>query len=140
MPQVIRENNRIIIPSSLEYLREVEEYVEERLKQKKLSQDLLADIAISVTEVVTNAVCHGNQNDSRKKVYVSVEVHPRQVVVSVADEGTGFDPAQLPNPTEEENLLKDAGRGIFIVKSLMDEVKFEAGPKGGTTITLVKNF
>ena len=140
MSQVIREDNRIIIPSSLEYLREVEEYVEEKLKQKKLSQDLLADIAISVTEVVTNAVCHGNRNDSRKKVYVSVEVHPRQVVVSVADEGTGFDPAQLPNPTEEENLLKDAGRGIFIVKSLMDEVKFEAGPKGGTTITLVKNF
>ncbi len=140
MEKAKRENNRIIIPSSLNYLREVDEFVEQKLREEGVSPGLVTDIAISVTEVVTNAVCHGNQNDSEKKVTVSLEINKKEVVVRITDQGGGFDPGHLANPLSEENLLKDAGRGIFIVKSLMDEVKFEIAPDSGTTVTLIKKL
>lgn len=140
MKQTIKEDNRIIIPSSLNFLREVDEFVEEKLRAQGIEPSLVADIAISVTEVVTNAVAHGNKNDPDKKVTVSVKVDRKQVTIRVEDQGGGFDPQHLANPLAEENLLKDAGRGIFIVKSLMDEVKFEMNSKSGTTVILKKNL
>ncbi len=140
MEQAIKEDNRIIIPSSLNFLREVDEFVEEKLRAQGIEPSLVTDIAISVTEVVTNAVAHGNKNNPDKKVTVSVKVDKKQVTIRVEDQGGGFDPQHLANPLAEENLLKDAGRGIFIVKSLMDEVKFEMNSKSGTTVILKKNL
>jgi serine/threonine-protein kinase RsbW len=140
MEQAIKEDNRIIIPSSLNFLREVDEFVEEKLRSQGVEQGIVTDIAISVTEVVTNAVAHGNQNDPDKKVTVSLKIDKKQVVIRVEDQGHGFDPQHLANPLAEENLLKDAGRGIFIVKSLMDEIKFEISPDSGTAVILIKNL
>ena len=140
MQKAIKENNRIIIPSSLNFLREVDEFVEQKLREQGINQDLVTDIAISVTEVVTNAVNHGNQNDPQKKVTVTLKVDKTQVTIRIEDQGTGFDPEHLANPLAEENLLKDAGRGIFIVKSLMDEVKFEVNPNSGTAVVLIKKL
>lgn len=140
MNKAVKENNRIIIPSSLEYLREVDDFIENKLKEKGLDQSLVTDIAISVTEVVTNAVCHGNKGDPKKKVYVSLQVEKNQVTVKIQDQGGGFNYQHLENPLAEENLLKETGRGIFIVRSLMDEVKFEIVPDSGTAVVLVKKF
>ena len=140
MQKAVKENNRIIIPSSLNFLREVDEFVEQKLREQGINQDLVTDIAISVTEVVTNAVNHGNQNDPQKKVTVTLKVDKTQVTIRIEDQGTGFDPEHLANPLADENLLKDAGRGIFIVKSLMDEVKFEVNPNSGTAIVLIKKL
>ena len=140
MQKAVKENNRIIIPSSLNFLREVDEFVEQKLREQGINQDLVTDIAISVTEVVTNAVNHGNQNDPQKKVTVTLKVDKTQVTVRIEDQGNGFDPEHLANPLAEENLLKDAGRGIFIVKSLMDEVKFEVKPDSGTAVVLIKKL
>ena len=136
----MKEDNRIIIPSSLNYLREVDEFVEEKLQEQGINPSLVADIAISVTEVVTNAVCHGNKNDPHKKVFISLKIDKDQVTVKIVDQGGGFDPRHLVNPLDEKNLLKEAGRGVFIVKSLMDEVKFEVVPNNGTTVVLVKKL
>ena len=140
MQKAVKENNRIIIPSSLNFLREVDEFVEQKLREQGINQDLVTDIAISVTEVVTNAVNHGNQNDPQKKVTVTLKVDKTQVTIRIEDQGTGFDPEHLANPLAEENLLKDAGRGIFIVKSLMDEVKFEVNSDSGTAVVLIKKL
>ena len=90
--------------------------------------------------MVTNAVNHGNKNNPQKKVIVSLKIDKKQVVIRVEDQGTGFDPEHLANPLAEENLLKDAGRGIFIVKSLMDEVKFEVNSDSGTAVVLIKKL
>ena len=130
----------MIIPSSLNFLREVDEFVEQKLREQGINQDLVTDIAISVTEVVTNAVNHGNRNDRRKKVTVSLKIEQKQVTIRIEDQGAGFDPEHLANPLAEENLLKDAGRGIFIVKSLMDEVKFEVNSDSGTAVVLIKKL
>ena len=140
MQKAVKENNRIIIPSSLNFLREVDEFIEQKLREQGINQDLVTDIAISVTEVVTNAVNHGNRNDRRKKVTVSLKVDQKQVTIRIEDQGTGFDPEHLANPLADENLLKDAGRGIFIVKSLMDEVKFEVNSDSGTAVVLIKKL
>ena len=140
MGEVVKEKDRIIIPSSLAYLREVDDFVEEKLNEQEIDPSLVSDIAISVTEVVTNAISHGNKNDLHKKVSVTLQINKKQVRVKIEDQGTGFDPEHLANPLADENLLREAGRGVFIVKSLMDEVKFEVVPNSGTTVVLVKNL
>ncbi|OGC77691.1 MAG: hypothetical protein A2Z27_01010 [candidate division Zixibacteria bacterium RBG_16_50_21] len=140
MEKPLKEDNRITIPSSLNYLREVDEFVEQKLKEEGVDSGLVTDIAISVTEVVTNAVNHGNRNDLHKKVTVSVKLDKKSVTIQVEDQGGGFDSEHLENPLDEKNLLKEAGRGVFIVKSLMDEVKFETLPNNGTIVTLVKRL
>jgi serine/threonine-protein kinase RsbW len=129
---------QIIIPSSLDYLPKVDEYVERKLRKLGVDKDKLADIAISVTEAVTNAVMHGNKNDLKKKVAINLKVDSSCVEITVEDEGNGFDPEAVQNPTEEKNILKQVGRGIFILKSLMDKVDFIIQPQKGTIVKMTR--
>jgi serine/threonine-protein kinase RsbW len=132
------KNNQITIPSSLNYLPEVDEYVEGKLRKLGVDENKLADIAISVTEAVTNAVVHGNKNDLKKKVFIKLEADTSRVEITVEDEGNGFDPESIQNPIEEGNLLKEVGRGVFILKSLMDKVDFIIQPQKGTIVKMIK--
>ena len=133
-----KKNNQITIPSSLDYLPKVDEYVEGKLRKLGVDKDRLADIAVSVTEAVTNAVLHGNQNDLKKKVQIELKADSSRVEITVEDEGNGFNPESIQSPVEEGNLLKEAGRGIFILKSLMDEVDFIISPRKGTIVKMTK--
>ncbi len=133
-----RENYRIEIPSSLNYLARVDEFIEGKLSKLGMKKGQIYDIAISVSEVVTNAVVHGNRNDAGKKVRISLKADASRVEVTVEDEGVGFDRGKVCSPLQEENLLKEAGRGLLIVESLMDEVNIRCGPKGGTLVRIVK--
>jgi len=134
----ILKNNQIEIPSTLDYLSQVDEFIESKLRKLGIDEDQIADIAISVTEAVTNAVVHGNKNDLNKKVTISLKADSSRVEVRVEDEGAGFDPDSIRSPISEENLLKENGRGVFILKSLMDKVDFSPGFKKGTRIKMVK--
>jgi serine/threonine-protein kinase RsbW len=136
--KIEKKNNQIIIPSSLDYLPKVDEYVEGKLKKLRVDEDRLADIAVSVTEAVTNAVLHGNKNDLKKKVQVKLKADSSRVEITVKDEGNGFNPESIQSPIEEGNLLKEAGRGIFILKSLMDKVDFIIMPQKGTIVKMTK--
>lgn len=138
MPKIKTTRNKISIPSSLDYLAMVDEFVEKRLRKARWPESQLADIAISVTEAVTNAVVHGNKKDLSKKVEVEVLKTDKEVRIRIQDEGNGFDPADVPNPIESENLLKEVGRGIFILRSLMDKVEFKNLPGNGTLVTMIK--
>jgi serine/threonine-protein kinase RsbW len=129
---------RITIPSCLDDLPKVDEYVERKLRKLGLDKDKLADIAISVTEAVTNAVVHGNKNDLEKNVTICLEANPGCVEVTVEDEGNGFNPEAVGCPIEKRNILKPVGRGIFILKSLMDKVEFIIQPRKGTTVKMTK--
>lgn len=140
MSKILKTKNQISIPSSLDYLKDVDEFVESRLKKTGISESQLADVAISVTEAVTNAVVHGNKNDLEKKVLVSLEIKEPEIIVEVKDQGNGFDPDSVPSPVENENILKKVGRGVFIFKSLMDKVEFSFEPEGGTLVKMVKYF
>lgn len=138
MGKIVKGKNKISVPSSLEYLRDVDEFVEGKLKKLGLGQSQLADVAISVTEAVTNAIVHGNKNDRGKRVKIDLKIEGSEIAITVKDQGDGFDPESLSSPVEGENILKKVGRGIFILKSLMDEVDFIFQPEGGTIVKMVK--
>ena len=93
---------------------------------------------MAVREAVTNAVVHGNKQDERKAVDLTLKSSPEAVEITVHDHGQGFNPEEVPDPTEEENILKTSGRGIFFMRSFMDEVSWSIRPEGGTTVRMLK--
>ena len=133
-------SDTIRIPSSSKHLYLIDEFLESWLRDKDVSEDMVADLAISVTELVNNAIEHGNGGDPSKKVTLKLDYGNHTVTASVTDEGCGFNPDGIPDPTARENLLKEVGRGIFIVRSLMDEVKFDFSHRGETTVTISKKI
>ncbi len=130
----------VAFPSSQEFLSEVDRFVERELVKAGFSKELVADVAISVSEFVNNAILHGNRQDMTKMVTLELFFRPGEVTICVEDEGEGFDPNRVANPLEGENLLKEVGRGIFIAKTLVDAVEFERGKKGGTRVKLTKKM
>ncbi|MCJ7507590.1 MAG: ATP-binding protein [candidate division Zixibacteria bacterium] len=138
--KAIRKGNQIIIPSSLDYLCCVDEFMEKKLKKLGVDKNLLADCAISLSEVVSNAIHHGNLDNPEKKVKIELFPKPDQITFRVTDQGNGFDPQCLKNPIDPECLLKEIGRGLFIVKNLMDELNFRFEPGCGTTVEIIKKL
>jgi serine/threonine-protein kinase RsbW len=107
-----------------------------------LDEDALGWVGVAVREAVVNAVKHGNKNDSAKKVVVefttSPNADPNEITIRVEDQGEGFDPETLADPLAPENLLKSSGRGIFLVRSFMEDVALRRVPGGGMEIRMVK--
>lgn len=116
----------IEIGSDLNNIPEVESLIDRVCADFRLNEDHYGNILIAVTEAVNNAIIHGNQKEESKLVIVAVEKDNNKVVFSVEDQGNGFDFENLPDPTAPENLEKPDGRGIFLMKNLSDEVKFES--------------
>ncbi len=131
--------NIIKIPSETKYIADVDEFIESRLKDAGLNNSIVADLAISVTEIVNNAIVHGNGGDAGKIVQVQLNMTADKVEIRVKDQGRGFDPDKIPDPLAEANLLNVVGRGLFIVRSLMDSVEFNFSDNG-TEIVLIKSI
>ncbi len=129
---------RLKIPSIPEKIAEVDEYLESTLKAAGIEKDTVADIAIAVTEVVNNAIDHGNAADPEKSVTLEMTISEKEIAISIADEGGGFNPEAVDDPLAKENLLKEVGRGIFIVRHLMDTVSIDSVPGQGTTVRITK--
>ena len=133
---------RLQIHSNFELLDFVQ-VVSDRMGQLAgLDEDAIHWIGVAVRESVINAIKHGNCHDIGKRVYVeftSLQDGGRPgIAIVVRDEGRGFDPAILANPLAPENLLKTHGRGIFLMRSFMDEMTFERGEQGGMQVRMVK--
>jgi serine/threonine-protein kinase RsbW len=92
---------------------------------------------LAVTEASTNAIIHGNKSDETKSVAIDVTKEDNQLIIRVKDQGKGFDPAKIPDPTETENLLKDSGRGLYLMRVYMDDLKFNVTPEGTETILIL---
>jgi serine/threonine-protein kinase RsbW len=97
-------------------------------------------IGMSVRESVTNAIQHGNRLDSNKKVDVRFEILPDRISISVKDQGNGFRIEDVPSPLESGNLLKPSGRGIFYMRTFMDEVEFRPLSHGGMEVLMMKKI
>ena len=139
MDKPVIAGNVITIPSSDEYLVDVDSFLEGTLRGCGVDESLIADVAISVSELVNNAIFHGNKGQREQTVEVTVNCNDKKVTVSVQDQGGGFDSSDIADPVADENLLKEVGRGIFIVKSLMDLVETKLTDAGSVT-TIVKNL
>jgi serine/threonine-protein kinase RsbW len=97
-------------------------------------------IGMSVRESVTNAIQHGNKLDLNKKVDICFEVALDRLSISVKDQGNGFRADRVPNPLDSDNLLKPSGRGIFYIRTFMDEVEFRSLSQGGMEVHMVKKI
>ena len=97
-------------------------------------------IGMSVREGVINACKYGNQMEREKKIYLSLELSPRRIVIHILDQGLGFDLVDVPDPLAEENLLKTSGRGIFLMRAFMDEFEVRHGATGGAELVMAKHF
>lgn len=127
----------LVVPSEAENVEKVEELTEKVLTHTKFKDEERDSIAIAVTEAVNNAIIHGNKRDPKKSVYVHIKVYEEAIEITVRDEGNGFNPDKVADPLAPENILKESGRGVFILKSLMDEVVFDFA-SGGTALTMRK--
>lgn len=95
-------------------------------------------ISLSVRESVINAIKHGNKLDSDKAVDVKFVISEEEIIIYVRDYGEGFDPTRIPDPLDPTNLLNPNGRGIFYMRTFMDEVDFSNHPQGGTIVKMLK--
>ena len=123
----------------MESVSEVEAVADKLAEEAGLDEDERFRFGMAVREAAVNAVLHGNEYDPAKKIEVSLENTGSDLVISIADQGKGLDPDSLPDPLAPENILRGTGRGIFLIRSFMDEVHFrQLNP--GTELTLVKNL
>jgi serine/threonine-protein kinase RsbW len=123
----------------MESVGEVEAAADRLAAEAGLNEDERFHVAMAVREAAVNAVLHGNEYDSSRQIAVGLENTGKDLVFTIADEGRGFIPEEVPDPLAPENLLRGTGRGIFLIRSLMDEVHFrQLHP--GTELTLVKHL
>lgn len=113
-------------------------YLDEALEGIKISSDKYNNILLAVTEAVNNAIIHGNKNDIKKEIELEFIITDDLIKIIVTDEGEGFDPNEVPDPTLPENLLSEHGRGIYIMKHFVDELKVEKSTKGSSLILKIK--
>ncbi|MFC1570423.1 ATP-binding protein [Candidatus Omnitrophota bacterium] len=128
---------RTAIENDSHLLKEVSNKLINALKAKGVGEEIIFDVHVGFEEALRNAMVHGNKNDPAKKVYIETEIKEDFIVIIVEDEGEGFDLTKLPDPTVGENLLKEGGRGVYLILHLMDEVKYESG---GRKVIMVKHF
>ena len=127
------------LSSTMESVGEVEAAADKLAGDAGLDEDDRFHVTMAVREAAVNAVLHGNDYDPAKQIKVSVENTGAALVFIIADQGKGLDPDTLPDPLAPENLLRGTGRGIFLIRSFMDEVHFrQLHP--GTELTLVKRL
>ena len=112
------------LPSDPSCICEVEHFVQRLVTRLKIDPNLYPNILISLTEAVNNAMQHGNRFDDRKKIHVSLRQQPHQIRLIISDEGSGFDPVNIPDPTGEDHISEEGGRGVFLMKQLTDEIHF----------------
>jgi serine/threonine-protein kinase RsbW len=132
------DNYHLEIASDPNNLITVEEFVNYFCVDINLSGEKLSNVLLAVTEASTNAIIHANKCDPVKKVYIDAVVKDSKLIIKVRDEGGGFDPKNIPDPTQPENLLKDSGRGIYLMRVYMDELQYNRTPSGMETILTIK--
>lgn len=126
------------IESTPNNLITVEEFVNYFAVELGLDQEKINGLLLAVTEATTNAIIHGNKNNKLKLVRIFVYVDGSTVTIKIKDEGKGFDPSIVPDPTDPENLLKDSGRGLYLMRVYMDGLTYNQTPEGTETILTLK--
>jgi serine/threonine-protein kinase RsbW len=127
-PEPVAED--VVIPSDPALARAVQDRIEQHLQERRLNERDLFGIKLALEEALVNAIKHGNQMDRSKKVQISYQVSPDRFEIHITDEGGGFDPCDVPDPTAFENLERPCGRGLMLMRHYMSEVTFS--PRGNS--------
>lgn len=134
------ETTELRLPSRIEAVEEAATAAAGVMSRSGIDENAAFGIDMAVREAVTNAVLHGNKQDETKFVDITLSSTPAGFEIKVHDQGLGFNPDAIPDPTKQENLLKSSGRGIFFMRNFMDEVDWIIRPEGGTTVRMFKRF
>jgi serine/threonine-protein kinase RsbW len=129
-----------LLESNLESVDIGEALVLDAARSAGLEEEAQHKLGMAVRESLVNAVVHGNRYSARKKVFLAVSVNRERLAVTVGDEGEGFDPATLPDPLAEENLLRQSGRGLLLIQAFVDEFEIRRREPRGTHVHLVKRL
>ena len=133
------ETIELSIDSKLEFVDLVASVTKSVTEKMAFNEDDASWIELAVHEAVINAITHGNKNADDKQVEVRFVTEQDALTVYVRDYGQGFDPSHLPDPTNTDNLLNPSGRGIFYMRTFMDEVEHSLHPEGGSVVRMKKN-
>jgi serine/threonine-protein kinase RsbW len=139
-PKIEEPRVRITVGSKYEHIDLIQLVFDDALSRLGLDEDTRHWVGIAIREAVANAIKHGNRQDPDKEVDVELAVAPDEAVIRVWDHGEGFDPEEVDDPLDPENLLKPHGRGIFYMKNFMDSIEYTERPEGGTVVTLRKKL
>ena len=134
------QTTRLVLPSHIEAVADAAAAVTDFIRNCGVSEEAAFGVEMAVREAVTNAMVHGNHEDESKSVEVIFNCHANELEVEVRDQGEGFDPATVPDPTNAENLLKTSGRGIFLMRTFMDQIEWVNRPEGGTMVRMTKRI
>ena len=135
---------RLDFPSHLDMLDVIQALTDHAGRIGGLDEEATHWVGVAVRESVINAIKHGNSEDHTKRVTVEIRLEPRtqpsRLVVRVLDQGPGFDPDSVADPLAPENLLRSSGRGIFFMRSFMDDITLQRMPEGGMEVRMVKKL
>lgn len=129
----IHIDDTLVLNSDLQSISTIEKLIDNQSAIGAFNEDVHGKLLLSVVEAMNNAIVHGNNFDPNKKVTVHYVIEDNQVEYTISNEGEEFDPDSLPDPTAPENLEKESGRGIFVMRMMADEVEYS---NGGRTVTL----
>ena len=138
LPELQTNHVSLTLDSVLTSVETVEETAEKFALRAGFDEDTSSQIAMVSREATVNAVLHGNKQDPEKYVTANFELTDHQLKIQIADQGPGLDPDSVPDPLAPENIMRPCGRGIFLMKAIMDEVHFRQ-LQPGTEITMIKN-
>lgn len=133
------EKIQTTLESTLESVDKAESLVLQEAGKLGFEEDEAHQIGMAVRECTVNAVVHGNRYSKNKKVHLDIERGNSSLIVTIGDEGSGFDLNSIPDPLSPENLLRQSGRGLLLIRAFMDEFDVRPRPGGGTEVRLVKN-
>ncbi len=130
----------VTLESDLKNVEVAEEITRRVAGTAGFDEDEQQRIEMAVHESMINAIWHGNQNDSSKSVWLQFKIHPDRLEIRIRDQGKGFDLSYIPDPRMDENLLNVSGRGIFLIRTFMDEFRVEHVNGTGTEVTMIKRL
>jgi len=130
----------LVLASRFENIEVAERALLDLCRRAGLGGDEEYWLVTALREALANAVRHGNRQDPARHVRVAYAVENSTVTIKVEDEGEGFDPQDIPDPTDPENLLRPNGRGIFYMRQFMNRVEFSPAPSGGTAVLMVRDL
>jgi len=133
-------NAHLVLASRFENIEVAERALHDLCATAGCDGEQLYWVVSALREAMANAVRHGNRLQPERKVHVDLSVDSSAVTIRIDDEGEGFDPSLIPDPTVPENLLRPSGRGIFYMQQFMNCVQFSRAPGGGTSVLMVKHL
>ena len=127
----------ITLPSTRDEIPRVNDFAQQVNETVQMEEERFNSFQLALSEAVTNAIVHGNKEDPSKKVQIIALLENDHLYISVEDEGEGFDPSELPDPLDNQNLLKEGGRGVFLMRQYADKVRFK---EDGRKVILIFNL